>query len=1688
MSIRINEKQPTPKVTHSQAELEKEEEVLGAEQQESPPVPVVNEKEPIPLETSVVEVKQAPLEACEAKNLISILDRIYPISGKNGAPEKQIYLLKFLRDLQKRLESEKCFVSIKLIGSAVGHILNPEQTNYNDLDFLIQIEMPLESKFLTNISYSDSYIKGQVQSYCNYTKNIIASCLAAQFEESQIYLNGRIANECAKSDLDRMESGYFNQGKQVVINLPINRENLTRPSANRCSIIKLDALEFKTVIDICVTNETKREVIPGLKNPSAFDRDDLSINLTPLLKAETSQEKISLEVCSKDVSINKAKEELKSKKLCTSRPSGDKCLKGNDNITFKGCHYPDDETNREIFTQCLQDSERLIPLDKLRHRFEEYLRTEPFAVLCALCNFCINGVNLGVDFVTPQSFHELFIELFPTLKDKPSDLLFCWCELAIFLATNHDPDAPVLSIPKQSYYLVKPKRPLDLLMKFVQLLQKYPEISFKKLPFCIIKIDRMEQLFLEMKSRLDGKDLAAFAQVVFNSIQTLSSSHHDMAISLWSYADREQIFSAVEELETVACLERGESFSHLTTKQLTSLLDNLLFHLSYVTKKLSTEELAQAESFNALLLSLVKELCSRDLSLKELKYIQKLCEEIAPLPADIKEKITGYSLHAFARAASKGLEGQEREVTLEMIQEMVKICPVNEHLSNPFNGLLLSLVNELCGKNLSLEELKYIQKLFVEIAPVAEDIKVKITECCLDAFVKLASQGAAEEEREIILEMLKEMVKINPNNACLSKLFSDLICTHPQLERAEALLVEAMDSKILTQETPLALIHAYFSIFKRLIGAKSEKTPQFVEFALQSHAIMQVLLNPQTGNLSEEILLLIHLCGPLVSDSNAAQLIYLCKRYFTHLSTFTPEEKKQLEMLKILLKVLPKLTTVSMCQELIKETQSFFGKDGLKLHKLFEDTNTLSLPISQIYLICIQEILSSAPKSALKLWNHAERELVFANSAVDQLEAFACIQGVKSLDLLNKNQLIALFNKMVERLGGLHQGLNQESAQKLVSFHALLQCIASKLIQTSGSLDDLRAMQKLLDGIFSFECVSISLKEEIADKCCDIFMKLPAKKLKKKEQDCVIPAILKWLLELGSKNTAQKIASYLIDHKEGITLSKSFLKIPSFTSALVQVIQNYPLEKNLEWFTLLHKGKILHSNDPDSLKCCSRLLTQWNQKPSEKQLQEILPALQLVKSVLQTKSEQGISSELKDQALNCYTDFIQSCIASNHLQLHEQAENALKKEIHLIPASKKLSFFTDLICAHKKPVQAEALLTEAIKQKILSENTPQELIQAYLAVLKGLSSGDSKKVVQFIERALKDTALMHSMLASESKSANGMILLFISQWVPSPATSNHLFSLFKWLCANRERKKDSDFDVMVTKYTDRMFDQLLKDRKLTYKELIPLLEVFLEKENLIFFKKNPIPQMPEKLTVIVDQVTPYLLEFIQENYNNPSQRDECVKNLEIMLSYKKLGVIEDCLHNVKLETYKAMVLLDDLQGAANFLQKETQPALRIIYLKEVVNQCCNYYNKIQLLHSSKGAGILKMVEGFIEPVLYKFIPDFDVTFSCICKVIESSAGASEDNYAYVERLFKKLEGFLKSDSNKLTNLKESYKKLLLTLSLHPHFASFDGYLEFMEPMIIYVTQNRIVIDVEFIETIQKNIAQVQSQERKNEGF
>jgi hypothetical protein len=366
-----------------------------------------------------------------------------------------MYLLKFLKELYQHLPH----IHISLIGSTVGNIIDPQSGGYNDIDFLIQVDLKIKTNKSHTKELLNSLIKEEIDSNSRRILNIVEYCLASQ---SGTPINHKNFDSTNPNDRKLLQESLKSVGEsylstQLLVNSDINWSQLS-DSGNRCSILSFGKIEFKTTFNVCIEEGENITPIPGLKNPSAFDRDDIKIPLSlGFLNSISGNSSLSVQACSSNVPIEKCQRELKTKELDTSQCDANKCLKGINNITCKGCSYSNTKVNHSIYTQFLEMPDAV---SKVKTHYQKQEKN-PLRAICALLNFFMNGVNLEVKPALIQPFHECIYPLltyFKTDQKIPEELLLKWCHLMLIFSstpTSHTDQLLSLNWDQQTCYTTR---------------------------------------------------------------------------------------------------------------------------------------------------------------------------------------------------------------------------------------------------------------------------------------------------------------------------------------------------------------------------------------------------------------------------------------------------------------------------------------------------------------------------------------------------------------------------------------------------------------------------------------------------------------------------------------------------------------------------------------------------------------------------------------------------------------------------------------------------------------------------------------------------------------------------------------------------------------------------------------------------------------------------------------------------------------------------------------------------------------------------------------------------------------------------------------------------------------------------------------------------------------------------------
>ncbi len=1773
-----------PKAPESEGEDIEKQEITVTLPTEGP-VPISNKNENHP--SLPCDLKHMRLEERQMDVLKIALEKPRHVLGKNGMVLELIpqALLKDLQGhLQINLRHDES-ISLALIGSAVGHAMSLGETDYNDLDFLIQIQIPINEKQLNNKSFIEKLVKKMVKDHFLKTSFDIEKCLATALNlpNSEEELLREIGNN------------YFDN--PCFYNFPINLDDLENPTNNRCSIIKFGQIEFKTAIDVRIHDDSGKTmtIIPGLIKPSAFSRDDIRIYFTPEYFQGCEG---PLEARSLDVPIKDAMHTLDTRELRTSRADGSKCLKGIENITFKGCYYPEEKTNMTILNCFL---EMTAPFEKLEKHFEKYKKKYlPYPILCELSNFCINASNMEIDLKRAQPLSSLLDNLFPQI---PNELLLKWCPLSLFLSgkpVSYTSDVLSLSLNHQAYYLLNPKYPVKLLQDFLELLRKHPEIPLEKLPILGMKFETVKQLCSEVKSRLTEEELitlnhcclsslpslldgeenlelemlttllralpniksaktkheltlqtktffdrkkidaatlfahleqyakssdATLSQIFLSSIQSLVLSHPKIALHLWYYADKEMVFanSAALELEAVVCLQQIEKISHPSKKELVSLLNNMMFRLSYVSKKLTSENNTQPKSFNDQLLSLVDSYSKEDFNLKDLKFIHGLLADIEPLPTGLKDKIADKFLDAFIRLAPKIITENEREILLETIKRILQTCSkevAENHLSKAvcylktypnypalpcdflvtadpskieiFRSILIqemkketlassvfwfTLLNQ--GKLLepceekSLEccrillwkwdqkrDLKQLPQMLPAIEILKTTLEKEIDAELYDLTFKSYStfvQNCLNSKDPILLQaaenILRQGIKTaNPSvQAQCSALFSNLICAYAKTGSAESLLLCALEQKILGADTPAALTKAFLAVLEGPLSTN------FIETALQNPSLIQALQTEENAN--EAILLLIHNSHQMESAAAIKNLASLFKQLHENMRLKGSKDGKnpEIEMLNLLLKALPNLTSPELRLALIQQTQLIFAEKSLNAAQLFDHLISRvksRLQVGSIFLTAIQDLSTSLPNMANGLWLCAERESLFTGSPIDELNALACIQKIKLSGHPTKKQLVALLTTAADRLTHLSKKLTLEDSKELSSFHSQLLYLVDKVSEGNLTLEELTSVQKLLQSIASFECIPTNLKREMTETIICAFTKLKFTFTGGKNEQSDIIGFFKGALEICSEKTAGKIVHHLKTCPNSVSIASHFLKTPFFISALMEEMKQGTLEDNIEWFTLLYREKLL-LNDQKSWECCGSLLEKWEKKPDVQLLKQLLPAFQHLKNFLDKATEKKEDAVLKSKALTYSVNFLKSCINSKEKELIQKAENLLLDRIKHIPPLEEAELFTDLICTYGRTKQARDLLNYSLKQKILSEQTPAHLIKAYLSALdlpmppqvyifskERTIAPKSNLASPFVESALENAALIKLLENPETENASSLIHLLIDNATQVKSVKNvkTLIALLKQLYENKTAGKTDISDKMIVESTVAMCNHIDTLGTLDYRSWFALVDI-LNKDSFIFKDS----QMDKKALLGCALKRGFIqpLDFIDKNYAKPEHKDTCLKLLKILDKYENLSLFDDAYLDLQKDHFtRTLVLkgggeiLKKLSRMDSGLQYESILQTLVIFIRFQKEKYCVSEEEMEQL--------LEMLDEYCKSHSSKELLKFTY-LECGLEVLLRKCTADSDSLILV-RIFTILQRLYKSHPEKFDDILSLSTIVVGNLMLLPHQFIVENYM------------------------------------------
>jgi hypothetical protein len=658
-----------------------------------------------PLLNASLESKEVSLDKDQVSTLTNLLTTTHAIPGKNGAPEIPLNLLQFLINLYQGIPH----ITISLIGSAAGYVIDPQSGKYNDIDVLIQIDEEITAQASSTKEFITSTIKENAREHFTRVLNHVEFGIAAQSKNpiSRESLTHKELSERKKAFAALTATGDNYLSTKIVVNTPIESDFST--SGNRCSIIGFGQLEIKTTVNVSIKEKQADTIfIRGLKTPSAFDRDDLRIPLSlKFLEALNSHSELPLlQAISIDVPVEKALCELKSKELNTSHCDASKYIKGLKHTTRIGGFYPNEETRKSICALFWKTSTAAKDVDK----YCEQLEKNPLQAICFLLNLLSDGAHLGMPPAAIEAAHQrsyaLLFKLFSDMEKKiPEELLLKWCHLVFVLSSTpapHTLQRLLLNSDKQDHYLITPHDHLALLLDFVNALQKHPSISLKDLPTLDEKFEKMEDLLLKVKPLLKSDQLIIFNHFLLLNYPSLLEKteilHFDMLLLL------------LNALSNPSCAEK-----HCELVQTTSVFfEKKGLNIPNFFKHLDTLTVAEQPTSSSLVLLCIQHLASCDPKQAHAfwKYAQK---------QGIFANSTGDEIRAFTCIQEQKLKPKqdisknELDATFKTIVDIINQTPQGVEVPNELASTILLLIQKLNPGNCTQEKINKLLDLYEKI-------------------------------------------------------------------------------------------------------------------------------------------------------------------------------------------------------------------------------------------------------------------------------------------------------------------------------------------------------------------------------------------------------------------------------------------------------------------------------------------------------------------------------------------------------------------------------------------------------------------------------------------------------------------------------------------------------------------------------------------------------------------------------------------------------------------------------------------------------------------------------------------------------------------------------------------------------------------------------------------------------------
>ncbi len=410
---------------------------------------------------------------------------------------------------------------------------------------------------------------------------------------------------------------------------------------------------------------------------------------------------------------------------------------------------------------------------------------------------------------------------------------------------------------------------------------------------------------------------------------------------------------------------------------------------------------------------------------------------------------------------------------------------------------------------------------------------------------------------------------------------SFLLHAKPAEHTADLLVMQGKHQTyyVIKPKAPVPLLHNFLQMVKKYPNAPLKQLFHFgVKFQSIDHLISETKLH-----LKPEDLIPFNHC------------------ILTHNSSALDKEQDlEFKMLVHLLTTLPHIPSSQQRQELIEKTELFFEKKDCNASELFQSlllcANAGGITSSCLFRTCIQALTHSEPKSALALWDYADKEMLFANSPVDELEAYACIQKIGQPEKLH----LCLEN-MLFRLRSVKNKLTEESTAQCNSFNSELLSLAGRYLKEEFQQENLPYIQSLPSDIAS---LPIEIKDQINSHIQSAILGFNPKNLQKNEQEALFEIL----------TTVQKSSS----------LSTLYL-------ACIQDLVTSAPKKAIQLWSLADKEMIFADSPAERLKaftCIHKMRSQkvLNKKQCITNLEEMLFELSLVSHQLNPESNAEATS------------------------------------------------------------------------------------------------------------------------------------------------------------------------------------------------------------------------------------------------------------------------------------------------------------------------------------------------------------------------------------------------------------------------------------------------------------------------------